>query len=52
MPKGKPNILGIWGDDIGMRLWADPFTTLRLQKIYNLFQDPQMVHGAMAHRAK
>ncbi|MFC3212982.1 hypothetical protein [Novosphingobium panipatense] len=52
MPKGKPNILGIWGDDIGMGLWAEPFTTLRLQKIYNLFQYPQMVHGAMAHRAK
>ena len=23
-----------------MGLWAEPFTTLRLQKIYNLFQDP------------
>jgi arylsulfatase A-like enzyme len=23
-----------------MALWAEPFTTLRLQKIYNLFQDP------------
>ncbi len=23
-----------------MAVWAEPFTTLRLQKIYNLFQDP------------
>ena len=23
-----------------MGLWAEPFTTLRLQKIFNLFQDP------------
>jgi arylsulfatase len=23
-----------------MQVWAEPFTTLRLQKIYNLFQDP------------
>jgi arylsulfatase len=23
-----------------MGLWAEPFTTLRMQKIYNLFQDP------------
>ncbi len=23
-----------------MMVWAEPFTTLRLQKIYNLFQDP------------
>ena len=23
-----------------MRVWAEPFTKLRLQKIYNLFQDP------------
>ena len=23
-----------------MGLWAEPFTTLRLQKIYNLMQDP------------
>jgi arylsulfatase A-like enzyme len=23
-----------------MGVWAEPFTTLRLQKIYNLFQDP------------
>jgi arylsulfatase len=23
-----------------MGLWAEPFTQLRLQKIYNLFQDP------------
>jgi arylsulfatase A-like enzyme len=23
-----------------MRIWAEPFTTLRLQKIFNLFQDP------------
>ena len=23
-----------------MQLWAEPFTVLRLQKIYNLFQDP------------
>jgi arylsulfatase A-like enzyme len=23
-----------------MQLWAEPFTTLRLQKIFNLFQDP------------
>ena len=23
-----------------MELWAEPFTTLRLQKIFNLFQDP------------
>jgi len=23
-----------------MQVWAEPFTKLRLQKIYNLFQDP------------
>lgn len=23
-----------------MEVWAEPFTTLRLQKIFNLFQDP------------
>src|SRR5262249_45182571 len=23
-----------------MQVWAEPFTTLRLQKIYNLYQDP------------
>ncbi len=23
-----------------MQVWAEPFTTLRLQKIFNLFQDP------------
>jgi arylsulfatase len=23
-----------------MQIWAEPFTTLRLQKIYNLMQDP------------
>jgi arylsulfatase len=23
-----------------LELWAEPFTTLRLQKIFNLFQDP------------
>jgi arylsulfatase len=23
-----------------MEVWAEPFTVLRLQKIYNLFQDP------------
>jgi arylsulfatase len=23
-----------------MQVWAEPFTTLRLQNIYNLFQDP------------
>jgi arylsulfatase len=23
-----------------LQVWAEPFTTLRLQKIYNLFQDP------------
>jgi len=24
----------------GLRVWAEPFTKLRLQKIFNLFQDP------------
>jgi arylsulfatase len=23
-----------------MQVWAEPFTTLRLQKVFNLFQDP------------
>ena len=23
-----------------MQVWAEPFTKLRLQKIFNLFQDP------------
>lgn len=28
-----------------MEVWAEPFTVLRLQKIYNLFQDPHELKG-------
>jgi hypothetical protein len=56
---GKPNILVIWGDDIGisnlscysdgmmgyrcqgtLRTWAEPFTPLRVPKLFNLRTDP------------
>lgn len=44
----KPNILVLYGDDIGqakrapgtMRVWGEPFVKLRLPKLFNLRTDP------------
>ena len=44
-PSTKPNILAIWGDDIGIAnvsayVWKKEFTNLRAPNIYNLRADP------------